>query len=138
MKLYLPGCTISDEEKKFVIDLKGNFCDFFSDPFESHFSEYLLGEDFFLTPLPIQFRKGDGIYLWVDWSESALLMSNTFKQQFQLTILDRVYQSANEICRHTNDYSVQIILEKNIDQTWMEQIKMRLEHSFSVITQFLE
>ena len=138
MKLFLPECKISDEQSRFEIDIKGNFSSHFNEIFETFFGDFLEGEDFFLTPLPVQFRKGEKVYLWVDWSESETVKSNNFKQQFQLSIADRIFQSANEICRHTNEYSIEIIIAKKINPVWIEKISERLSRSFTVNLQFLE
>lgn len=138
MILYLPSCFITDDEKKYSIDIKGNFESVYRQSFNDCFSEFRETSDFFLTPLPIQFRKGDDVFIWVDWNESQPADYTTLREQFQLTIEDRIFQAANEICRHTNDYLIRIISEKTVAPGWTEKIKERLERGFTVTVQMLE
>lgn len=130
--ILLPSCQVFDNEKKYQINLMGNYSEFFGNMFEQNFSGYNLFDNFFLTPLSVQFRKGDKEFLWLDWNAAEGEKTNQFSERFQQTILDSIHQAVLEISRHTNEFEISVIVEKEIHPLWVESIKQRLQPAFSV------
>jgi len=132
MILNLLTGIIQSDKNEFLISIKGNFDDIYPIKFSDQFKTYTENENMFLMPLIIQFRKGDDVYIWTDWAEAKSDLDDQFQERFQLTISDRFFQAANEICRQTNEFNLQIIASSKIHELWISHLSKRLSAGFQV------
>ena len=133
MILNLNNGIIQSDINEFQISVKGNFEEIYPIQFSDQFKVYSEKEDLFLMPLIIQFRKGEDVYIWTDWAEAKSDLNDQFQERFQLTIGDRFFQAANEICRQTNEFNLQIINSSEIHEQWISHLTQRLSAGFQVL-----
>ena len=126
--------VVQSADQSLLISLAGNFSDHFPFPFAHVISEsFHFDPDQFILPLPVQFRKGDSIYLWIDWTEAATNPNSPDSQiRIQLTLLDRIFQACNEICRHTNEYSIQIQGADLAAKSFLDTLVKRCSPAFEI------
>lgn len=132
MILYLLSGIIQSDKNEFQISIKGNYDDIYPIKFSDQFKTYTENENMFLMPLIIQFRKGNDVYIWTDWAEAKSDLDDQFQERFQLTIGDRFFQAANEICRQTNEFNLRIIISSDIPDQWISQLSHRFSAGFQV------
>lgn len=123
---------LSSEGSPFFVDLSGNFGSVYGTDFSTQLtSPPVQNNTLFLLPLSVQFRPLPNGSIWLDWAESEK-GSEQWQERFTLSLLDRSFQAANEICRRTNDYELQLFSERPVDPLWVDHISVRMESAFSV------
>lgn len=133
MILDLIHWEIMDDHNEIKISILGNYFEFGNLSLNNLLSKFPDEiENLFELPLPVTFRQGNGIHLWLDWSESSSLISEKNAFRCFLTLSDRIFQGLTEICRLKNEYSVQIIGGDHFPPNMLQLLTQRIQTQFRV------
>lgn len=128
----LKNGLFTSEKSSFSVNLTGNFNSIYTLDFQNQIAEKpVLTNELFLLPLSVQFRPLPDGSLWLDWAESEK-GSEYWSERFTLSILDRSFQAANELCRRTNEFEIQLSLNPAVHPEWERVLTERFTSAFSI------
>lgn len=123
---------ISSETQSFFADLAGNFSLVYGTGIPFFFKQApVLNPSDLLFPLFTQFRPHNNGSIWLDWTESEKETGH-WEDRFAVSLVDRCFQAANEICRRTNEYNLLILSSPSVDPGWTELFYAKFQSAFSV------
>lgn len=132
MIFNLENGILSSVKTSFSVDLAGNFTTNYPVVFAGLFRQVpSINNEIFLLPLSVQFRPSPDGSIWLDWTESEK-RNEDWAARFVLTVLDRSFQAANEICRRTNEFELQIVVSESVEPAWITLFSDRLKSDYHV------